>query len=249
MRKFVITFLAVLSANFLFAQYSNLKVYTENGEKFTLVVDGIEINSEPSTVVTATEIDSNRCYVQVIFNDKKKTTVAKDVKFLPMGNEFSLCVEKKKKKKKKGPYKIRKVKSEPIFTDVPSYEILHRDGSTMYIPDDYEKDLLPGYKGRVVGNYPIKKADFSVLVNKIPTSHVDGDQVAIALEVFFNESLLVSQIISIMNRMTFDYNKMEIAKFAWLRVYDINNFALVFKHIENHNYVDELFNFIQQNPR
>ncbi|MBN2683438.1 MAG: DUF4476 domain-containing protein [Bacteroidales bacterium] len=241
MRKvFMFVFLFFIAGN-SFSQYSNLTVFSEKGLKFRLVVNGIDQNTELASVVFAKNIYGDNCYVQIYFEDSLLGRVNKDLRLLPAGNEFSLCV----KKKKKG-FVIKKVKSVPIIVGKPSYEIfsVNNGGST-----NFDKNILPGYKGRVVGSNPMSSKDFIKAKAKVPKEMDSKKQLANAKSVFENETLLTRHIISVLGDFTYPYTRLQFAKFAYMRVYDINNFGKVFDLLENGNYKDELLNFVLQNPR
>lgn len=100
------TLLALLAAfitQAVFAQQtSNLVVFSENGEAFTLVVNGVKQNEQPSTNVTAEGLTGDIQRVAVQFEDASLGTASQNFAIDP-GTEQKAVV----KLRKKGGYAIR----------------------------------------------------------------------------------------------------------------------------------------------
>jgi hypothetical protein len=110
-------------------------------------------------------------------------------------------------------------------------------------------DFVPGYTGRVTCMLPTTIEDFDKGYYAIKNEEHTDKMMKLAEMHFDNSCLTVDQILRIMSILKFDYTKMKFAKFAYLRVYDINNYDKIVNILENSNYRQELDNFILQNPR
>lgn len=111
---FLLTFIGIKSQN-------NLVVFTENGEKFFLVVNGIKQNIEAETNVKVTDLIQPQYKVKVVFEDKAKGVVDQNIWLMNGGesvknHEFVYSV----KVNKKAGYKIRFVSSVAVSETKPS---------------------------------------------------------------------------------------------------------------------------------
>ena len=93
----------------MMAQNSNVILFTENGEKFTAILNGIRQNDRPETNVKITSLNAEFYKLKIIFESQvlgeKNFNLA-----IQLGNETSYCI----KKNNKGEYVIRFVSSVPM---------------------------------------------------------------------------------------------------------------------------------------
>lgn len=91
-----------------FAQY-NLIAFTEQGEKFWLVINGVKQNADPQTNVKVTGLPANSYKLKVIFQDNNIPDMDKNLFFNDPG-EYSFNI----KKNNKGEYVLRIVSQVPV---------------------------------------------------------------------------------------------------------------------------------------
>jgi len=118
---FVLAFIGVRSQN-------NLVVFSENGEKFFLIVNGVKQNIEAETNVKVTDLIQPTYKAKIVFEDKAKGTVDQTIYFMdgaePVKNhEFVYAV----KVNKKAGYKVRPVSAVSIAETKadPSQTVVH----------------------------------------------------------------------------------------------------------------------------
>lgn len=118
---FCLSFLGMQSQN-------NLVVFTENGEKFYLLVNGIKQNATPETNVKVTDLIHPQYKVKVMFDEKAKGVIDQTVYMMDGGetvknHEFVYSV----KMTKKGEYKIRPMSMVAISESKadPSQAVVH----------------------------------------------------------------------------------------------------------------------------
>jgi len=102
MKRLFLILTVVLFAYQIIAQTTNVIFYTENGEKFTVILNGIRQNGQPETNVKVTGLNAQNYQVKIIFDDQNLGSVDKSVFFPNMGNEYTFAVTKNKK----GEYKL-----------------------------------------------------------------------------------------------------------------------------------------------
>ncbi len=111
MKRLFIFFAIILTFNTLFSQNSNLIIFAENGEKFTLVLNGIQQNPIAETNVKVTDLNAPNYKARIIFEDKTKGILDKNIFFQEIGNENTFVVKQNKKLK----YVLRFQSSVPLL--------------------------------------------------------------------------------------------------------------------------------------
>jgi hypothetical protein len=107
--------LLIAAATAVKAQTSNAIFFTENGEQFNLVLNGILQNEKPETNVKLTGLNAPSYKVRVLFADKTLGQVDYNLNFVNMGAEVSYNI----KKNSKGAYVVRYVSEVPLAQAPP----------------------------------------------------------------------------------------------------------------------------------
>lgn len=94
----------------LMAQANNAILFTENGEKFQVILNGVLQNATPETNVKMTQLVANTYKCRVVFADAKLGYVDFNMYFNEMGSEITWNI----KQNKKGEYVTRWVSGVPI---------------------------------------------------------------------------------------------------------------------------------------
>ena len=107
-------FIAFAIVKFAQAQNTNLIFFSEQGEKFSIILNGILQNPKPETNVKVTGLNASYYKVKVIFEDAKLGIIDKTVNF-NLNAESTFCI----KKNNKGEYVIRWQSEVPIAQAAP----------------------------------------------------------------------------------------------------------------------------------
>jgi len=94
----------------LMAQANNAILFTENGEKFQVILNGILQNQNPETNVKMTELVADHYKCRIVFADTKLGFVDFNMFFNEMGSEVTWNI----KQNNKGQYVTRYVSSVPV---------------------------------------------------------------------------------------------------------------------------------------
>jgi hypothetical protein len=94
------------------SQTSNLAFFTENGERFSVILNGMLQNDQPETNIVVTDLPAPSYKVKIIFEDKNLKEFSKTLYVNP-GSETTYAV---KYVKKKG-YTLRMMNSFPVEQD------------------------------------------------------------------------------------------------------------------------------------
>lgn len=108
-------FLLMLAAT-VKAQTSNAILFTENGERFQVILNGILQNATPQTNVKMTDLVSPNYKCRILFENKALGYVDFNLFFPEMGSEATWNI----KKNKKGEYVTRGVSAVPIAQAPPT---------------------------------------------------------------------------------------------------------------------------------
>ena len=124
MKHFILsTLLVFLISNTIYAQ-SNLVVYSNDGVKFTLEVNGVQQNSEPSTNVKVEGITQEYISTRILFAEGNIPHLKKSFPLTP-NNEVSAQIIQNKK----GQWKLRYMGETPISSSAaPSNQSVIRYG-------------------------------------------------------------------------------------------------------------------------
>lgn len=97
MKKIYLSLLATLSTIASYAQTSNLVVFSDEGKKFYLVINGRQVNDQSLSNVRVTDLDGDYVHARVVFEDKRDPSVEKKILLLSQGNEVTYVLKKNKK--------------------------------------------------------------------------------------------------------------------------------------------------------
>lgn len=96
------------------AQTSNLIVFTEEGERFKLILNGVQQNVESQTNVKVTDLNPGAWKMKILFDDQQIAPVDKTLPLNP-GIEYTFNV----KKNNKGVYVVRFLNEVPLAQALP----------------------------------------------------------------------------------------------------------------------------------
>ncbi len=112
---FILVLVTIFNMNSSFAQNSNLILFTEQGEQFTVILNGIKQNAKPETNVKVTGLNAPNYKMKVIFENKSIPDMDKTV-YLEPGSEVTYSI----KKNASAVYTIRLQSAVPIAEAAPS---------------------------------------------------------------------------------------------------------------------------------
>ena len=100
MNKLVLSiFLAVISISASYSQItSNVVVFSEDGNPFYLVINGIKQNVEPRTNMKVVGLTNNSNHVRILFKNESIQSLDKKIYFDTMGFEATMRITRTKKK-------------------------------------------------------------------------------------------------------------------------------------------------------
>jgi len=104
---------------------------------------------------------------------------------------------------------------------------------------------MPGYTGRVGCGWPMSSTEFTDVKKSIEAKSFEDSKMTLAKQVGANRCFTVDQVKSLMALFSFEDSKLDIAKFAYDRTYDIDNYYKVNDAFTFESSIDDLNGYIQ----
>lgn len=104
---------------------------------------------------------------------------------------------------------------------------------------------LPGYSGPIGCQWPMSPIDFSNVKNSISSKAFEDSKYTIAKQVLNSNCLLTYQVKEIMLLFSFEETRLDFAKFAYGRTYDIGNYYQLNDAFTFESTIDELNEYIE----
>ena len=104
-------------------------------------------------------------------------------------------------------------------------------------PDHY---IMSGYNGPIGCPWPMSDGQFSDALRSISSRSFDDEKATVAKQITGSNCLTVDQAKAIMMQLSFDSAKLDYAKFAYNKTYDIGNYYKLNDAFDFSSSVDEL---------
>jgi hypothetical protein len=343
---FTTILITVFAAGSLLAQLpsSNLVFFSENGERFIVIMNGLRYNDEPATNVRLTDLSPNRYKVKIIleqeelgqatttinldpalertFNIRAKKKTAVGNTFNRMGNQVArdLNVRDTTTNTNKELYVIRWISDVPLAVPIQAQQPVYQQvppaqqqsttiqsggtvqqtttttvrtdgvapvggtGVNMSVNDpalgvnfnmsvgtptgtvqqtttttttvsggapvqQQTHYVMPGYGGPIGCPWPMQQQDFNAAKSTIAGKSFEDTKLTIAQQVFNSNCMTSAQVTEILGLFTFEDSKIDFAKFAYGRTYDIGNYYLVNNAFTFESSIDDLNDYISSYRR
>lgn len=333
-RLFTLAFIAILTASIANAQTSDLVFFTDDGAKFTLIVDGDVKNVTPASRVIATGIRTETPVVMVKFEDATIPQLKKPG-FFELGKEYTVMITTNKKGERvlrpSGEAALGTTKAEPatpaVFVDdapattqtitttdqvsgttsvggveqvttVTTTEqvggttdkaninmgvngmgidmnISINDGmtgagttttthtttthtttvtsGTSAVPahtpapapvKEPEVYHMPGYSGPIGCAWPMSASEFADAKKSIEAKSFEETKATMAKQIGRDRCFTVDQVKDVMSVFSFEDTKLDFAKYAYDRTYDIGNYYKVNDAFTFESSIDDLNKYV-----
>ena len=103
---------------------------------------------------------------------------------------------------------------------------------------------VEGYSGAIGCEKPVDDSRFERMMEKIADAGFSDDQVAMAKQILRTNCLKISQLVEILEEIAFDEEQLELAKFAYDHIYDLENYWEVYGVFSFSSSKEELEQFI-----
>jgi len=322
LRLLALVSLLLIGGRAAFAQNSNAIIFTENGERFTAILNGLRQNEKPETNVKIEGLNANFYQVKIIFEETSLGQKNFNMGIDP-GTETTYII----KRNNKNEYVLRPMSMVPIAEAPPTTSgtsvVVYDPGAAPYtgettvtqqttttttsgspsgtgvsvgvnVSDDVANFSMnvagfdgtsttnsqqtttvttttttssssmspppatqapppayhmPGYSGPVGCDYPMEKGDFDSMKGSIKSKSFEDSKLTLAKQVINSNCLLSSQVKEVMQLFTYEESKLDFAKYAYGRTYDIGNYYKVNDAFTFETSIDELNSYINSYSR
>src|ERR1035437_5644965 len=114
MKKHLLILVLLISLSGIYAQKTNLIFFTEQGEKFSVILNGVLQNLKPETNIKVIDLPAPSYKLKIIFQDSTLSQLDKNLMF-NSNTETSFDI----KKNSKGEYVVRYLNEVPIAQAMP----------------------------------------------------------------------------------------------------------------------------------
>ena len=109
--------------------------------------------------------------------------------------------------------------------------------------------VMPGYSGPTGCPWPMNDGDFSNAKNSIQSKSFEDSKLTLAKQIFDHNCLLSSQVRDIMAAFDFEATRLEFAKYAYGRTFDIGNYYKVNDVFDFESSISDLNGYINNYRR
>jgi hypothetical protein len=269
MKRILFIIVSLLFTLYSFAQSSNVVLFTENGEKFKVILNGIRQNARPETNVKITSLKAEYFKLKIVFESQvigeKNFNLA-----IEQGMESSYSI----KKNSKGEYVLRLVNTVPVnqsSNNVPNQSVVVYSENPSALPSYYSNNreaelnvevktidtavsietmsqntvFIKGYSGLIGCGAPMIESDFIDFKISIQSIKFEDVKMDAAKNGIGNHCFLVSQIRELMQLFSFEETKLELAKYAYPYTYDIGNYPKLNDAFTFETSIEEINKYIQ----
>lgn len=234
------------------AQFSSdLVIYNNYGDDFQVYINSSLVNNYPSNKVLITNLQSGNNAIKIIFNNSLIPSL-NFIENIPSNTMVSASLEKDRD----GRYFVNFFDAVYYVNSNNNYDPSpngngnndnnnHHDHHGNHGDNDnYDNQNQPYHKGYC--DIPMPENNFISVLTTIKDQTFDDNKLKLAKQIATVNCLTAMQVKQIMQLFTFESSKLDFAKFAYTRVWDVNNFYVVNSAFTFSTSIDELDEFISK---
>lgn len=228
MKKLGLLFVQVFAVSALFAFNNDLTIYSENGERFDVFIDGRIQNNTPTDAILIPELRGDAYQVEVVFANRRLGRIGKTVFLQGAHRDVSYALIRNR-----GRYELRQAQ------DVPKQKA-HRGRNGHRI----SKTLPPARRGNY-GYAPMATpGEMKHFMQAVRRQPFDRDRMAMSRQFIANHQLNARQAARLVRVMDFESSRVKIAKAAYDSTIDKENYHLVHQEFTFSSSSRKLDNFV-----
>ena len=104
---------------------------------------------------------------------------------------------------------------------------------------------VPGYNGNIGCSNPVKEERFEDMMESVEDASFAEDKVRVCKRILKTNCLIIDQLIMMLEEISFDEDQLELAKFAYDHVYDLENYYKVYDVFSFSKSGEELEEYIE----
>jgi hypothetical protein len=104
---------------------------------------------------------------------------------------------------------------------------------------------VEGYSGQIGCEKPVSADRFERMMERIADASFSDDKVNVAKQILRTNCLVIEQLVEMLEEVAFDEGQLDLAKFAYDHIYDLENYYEVYSVFAFSSSNDELDEFLQ----
>jgi len=253
-------------------QQSSLSIYSDNGERFLLILNGVKQNVIPQSRIRVESLPQYLNDVQIVFTDSRTPPLRKRVNLADPVNGRAVNLTLRMMRGRNGNAFLRFQKMTECERDYHGSrdEYVMYYGNPQQINTITETTYTDPFTGDVVtqttttttddvgfrnpppparGPMPMDNRTFNDVKQSINNASFEDTKVQTAKTILANNFVTTDQVMELCNLFSFENSKVDFAKFAYNRTVDPNNFYRVANIFTFDGSKRELNNFISSQGR
>lgn len=243
------------------AQNSNLVFFSENGEKFTVVLNGIVRNAQPESNVKVAGITGAPYLVKIEMADTASGVISEKIEAVA-GKERTYTIRLRtitetEKSIKKAGVDIERVIEQGDKNEAAAKKQNISETNSKYIlklfsESDIVKTPVTTAQQAVAQSecaYPLNDGTFAAALQKMETLESDEKRMVESKQLAGSSCLSVNQVRQLILMFSQEENRLELAKYAYPHTFDKQNYGKVSETLSFEASVKELENYIKTTTR
>lgn len=220
---------------------SALSVWSENGERFYLILNGVKQNMYAQSRVRIEGLPQVVNDIQIIFDDNRTPAISKTISFMDPVEGQPVSLAMKLTRDRSGYARL-------AFARMSTLERDYRGEQGEYIMmygHDAPRQVTPVPPPPPPGPVAMDNQSFNDAIRTIKASNWDDTRLSTAKTIANSNYFTTDQIMTICRIFSWDDSKLDFAKYAYKRCVDYNNYfkvATVFSWDDNKTKLNEYIN-------
>ncbi|WP_196886312.1 DUF4476 domain-containing protein [Aureivirga sp. CE67] len=241
MKKQILILCALLISVVSFAQKNyELTVFNKKNQEFTLFINGIKQNDDPSTEVTVHDLNLRKYNLMVIFKNSKFKSFQEEVKMPDESGEIVYKI----KRKKRGDFFLK------LYAQIPD-EMKDFDHNSENQVDEVEAPE----KIEVVEVIEVVEEDvctsmdadeFDTAIASIKSKSFADTKKKVAKQIIDHNCFDTNQVLQMLELFTFESGKLEMAKYMYSKTSDQKNYYKINDVFSFSSSIESLQNYIKK---
>ena len=268
MKRKLSTLLLLLFVLQAMAQYSrNLVLSSGKNEPMQVILNGRPVNQRPLKELRITGLTENYYQVKIRFAYSRSRDFSAEL-YVPPMSEIVYEVFPPDRRYPRGEFLIRAVY--PLEDNIPYYNpdtvFSYGNGVNNNVGQNIQNGQInininntaggqlpggqvvyvPGYEGEVGCTPPVTSERYENMLHSVKKQAFDKTKLRIAKQIIkHNACMTVDQLVGILQLFDFEKNKLDLAKFAYNYIYDIENYYKVNDVFDFDSSIEELDTYIK----
>lgn len=225
---------------------STLSIFSENGEQFLVVLNGISQNNVPTSKIRIDGLPQYGNDIEIVFTDNRTQAIRKRVNIADPVDGKAVNMTLKIVRNREGFARLKFHKCTEVERDYRGQqdEYCMNYGQPRQVT---RQENIPPPQPR--GPQPMDPNTFNDLKQSIANGSFESTKVSTAKTVVGSNYVTTDQVIEIINLFSFENTKLEFAKFAYNRTVDPNNYFKVGNAFSFDSNKEDLNNYLSSHPR